>query len=201
MRCHKDAFRLIQTYSSSHDLKELKNGLAALDASYSEYEWELNLRNLASYSLKTCDKSLLNYCISNGFQFNFDHDVVTSSIQSFGDRIDILAFLQRCGVDLHSERDHNLVSPLHIAARENCCQSIRFLISQGADPNERAGDDDELSPLDVAIDHRHLEALTALLECGASPSNVNDSLGMSALDRAKRLDWKEGIDVLGRFLA
>ena len=72
-------------------------------------------------------------------------------------------------------------------ARDNLGAEIRAAIADGADPN--SANAFKQTALHIASLHGNLEALAALLECGADPNAANER-GMRPLARSRcRCRW------------
>ncbi len=91
----------------------------------------------------------------------------------------VVRSLLRQGVAADAADEHGL-SPLMLAARNNCIETMRALLDGGADIDLRRGGTDGWPALMHAIHREHRQAAMALLEWGANP-DARGKCGYSAL--------------------
>jgi uncharacterized protein len=87
-------------------------------------------------------------------------------------------------------------TPLHVAAIQNDIESIRILVSAGADIN--ASGENGYTPLHEAVEQGNFEATCLLLELGAN-ANVQCDNGSTVIDMARE-SCDENISTLLRKL-
>lgn len=96
------------------------------------------------------------------------------------DKLAVVDIALRLGVDVNAGHGPSKFRPLHVAAwcrQEPAC--IRLLLNYGANPDVRR--DGHGSPLSVAIGKSNTEAVSALLEAGASPNVASYSNSYKSL--------------------
>jgi len=94
-------------------------------------------------------------------------------------RTEVVRALLRQGVAADAADERGL-SPLMLASRNNCIETIRALLEGGADIDLRRGGTDAWPALMHAIHRGHSHCALALLEWGADP-NARGKCGYSAL--------------------
>ena len=83
------------------------------------------------------------------------------------ERIAVMQLLLEHGADI-TQLGYNDWAPLHLAVNARDLEAITFLVSQGADPYWRAGDDDaDTSAFDDALAMEFDEGVEAMLNGGA----------------------------------
>ena len=102
---------------------------------------------------------------------------------------DVAAALLDAGADVDAwgyDNNHDVSTPLLLAAWEGPLDVLRLLLARGADPNlrSRAGQ----SPLMTALEHKKHDHAAALLAAGAEPT-VHEAAALGRVDRlASMLD-------------
>lgn len=139
---------------------------SALDGAVSKQNPEL-LELLLSLGAKPRERQLVEAAFAQ------DHAAGLKMVQ----------LLHRAGVsinarDYYSKQEHAFSTGLvHAVWRENV-ELVRYLLSEGARPNELSAG--EHTPLMVAVEKRNTELFDMLLEAGADPS-ISNRAGQNAL--------------------
>ena len=92
--------------------------------------------------------------------------------------IDLLGELIAKGIKVN-QKDENLVTPLHVAARKGRVNVTELLIQAGADVN--AQDDQGSTPLHIATSQGDLEIIEKLIREGHAELNRQDNVGATPL--------------------
>ena len=106
----------------------------------------------------------------------------------------VVQLLLRQGVDADAADERGL-SPLMLAARDNCCETMQALLDGGADIDLRRGGTDSWPALMHAINRGHRSAAHLLLDRGADP-NACARCGYSALMMASGCGDRELVAAL-----
>lgn len=86
---------------------------------------------------------------------------------------------------------------LHLLAKRNALDGAAWLLGKGADPNGlwRLWDMD-VTPLHLAVWHRHVEVVDLLLRSGADPAITDSKFGSDALGWARHFQHEELVALL-----
>ena len=110
--------------------------------------------------------------------------------------LEILKELLEHGADPNLRNEYDQTA-LMLAARRGQTEMVKELLDHGADPNH-VGNYDKFTALLYASDAGYLEPIRILLDRGADP-NLRDIYGKRAIDIARRLGYKEIVDLLLAF--
>ncbi|MBN2018798.1 MAG: ankyrin repeat domain-containing protein [Sedimentisphaerales bacterium] len=105
---------------------------------------------------------------------------------------DLLEWMILTGADVNTQ-DQNLMTPLHLAVKDNHFETVKFLVEKGANIN--AQDVEDKTPLHYAVQNEQLDTVKFLLKKKAK-ADVRDKNGETALDIASRNQNRKIIKLL-----
>lgn len=114
-----------------------------------------------------CVSSPLPSCLTYQ-QYIVNRPLFNAVVNPESTKQDIACALQ-CGADING-CDSEGNTPVHLAAKYNSVEKLKFLLEQGASPCK--SNNEEVFPLMMAIDNGSVEAVSLLLQHGALLSDV-----------------------------
>ncbi|HUG18807.1 MAG TPA: ankyrin repeat domain-containing protein [Planctomycetaceae bacterium] len=137
-----------------------------------ETERLMVLEDLMWIALEATEWELASYCVSAGISINAESDElldcesIRKTMENFGDRADIVEWLLKNGaeIDCRGWLNH---TPLMYASKKGYSDTVKTLVSNGADVNAYSEIDGGCSPLMAARSGGHGGIAKLLIENGA----------------------------------
>ena len=109
--------------------------------------------------------------------------------------MELIAAFSKTGVSLSNiDLNDKKVTVLHTAVKKDDTNAIKELLERGFQLNTL--DENERTPVHLAVEHCLIESLNLLLESDRDAANYKDGRGRTPLHMALEYEWKVGIQIL-----
>ena len=170
------------------ELNELYHSFGSNDVSAMEYTSHYG-RTLLHDAASRCSPNIVRYLVAKGANLYSLDGIGRTPLQcavGSNENLDVTKFLlskQEGGMDY----TNNPFTLLHLAARNENVEIIKFVASKGQERNVNAKDVDGSTPLHWAASNRNVEVAKFLVSLGAD-AKIRNKDGKTPLDKAR--DWE-----------